>query len=102
MTYEWIQNAGLLVALGLVVWLWVRLGRVEARLENMRYVVGVKEAPTSQIEPTCSTCKWYELTHSAEGHFHRCVLPRWEQPIDPDTTECPRHEKEAPDKNIEV
>ena len=34
MTYELIQNAGLLVALGLVVWLWVRLGRVEARMEK--------------------------------------------------------------------
>jgi len=33
MTYELIQNAGLLIALGLVVWLWRRLGLVEARLE---------------------------------------------------------------------
>jgi len=67
MTYDWIQNAGLLVALGLVVWLWVRLGRVEARLDKMCYVVGVdmgtgkdtsvtyrKEAPDDA--PKCSMC----------------------------------------------
>jgi len=60
-TCELIQNVGLLIALGLVVWLWVRLGRVEARLDDMRYVIGVdlgagkdtsatyrKEAPDGQ------------------------------------------------------